>query len=274
MGKRKVIIYVLSAFITASLALALYFFIRKPESIAPPVVNDVKKVIVFKDVRYSGEKKGNIDWEIEAKVARKYLDKPLIELEDLTGQYKPKESVLVVFKGIKGAMDTDRETGSIENVVVEYKSDYILKSNHVDFDFKQGLATTPLPVDISGKKVDMKGTGFTANTREETVKLEKDVSGFIIMGKARYRFEAGTLTYHFKKGLYELVGSVVFKGEDLDLSSDRMSVFTTDEELEMVEAVGRVRVASRSNVAKSEKAVYHFREGRVVSMNTPKATTP
>ncbi len=110
--------------IISSLVLALYFFVRKPEKIVPPVVDEEKKVIVFKEVKYSGEKGGVVDWEIKAKIARKYLDKPLIELETLTGQYKPKDGVVVQFKGTKGSMDTDKENGSVENVDVLYKNEY------------------------------------------------------------------------------------------------------------------------------------------------------
>ncbi len=58
----------------------------------------------------------------------------------------------------------------------------------MDFDFKSGITTTKAPVNITGSKLTMRGIGLTANTRQETVKLENDVSGVMETGKARYKF--------------------------------------------------------------------------------------
>ncbi len=269
MGNRKIILYIFTGCIILSLAFALYFFIRKPDKITPPVTDEEKKVIVFKEVKYSGEKKGVIDWEIKAKVARKYIDKPLIELETLTGQYKPKEGVLVQFKGTKGSMDTDKESGSIENVDVLYKNDYTLKSAYMDFDFKNGTANTKKPVNITGSKLTMRGVGLTANTHQETVRLEHDVSGVMETGKTKYNFQADTLIYHFKDDLYILEGKVIFKGEEMSLLCGKLLIYSSGQDLERVEAYDKVNVISKGTVAKSEKAVYHFNEGKMMSPKTP-----
>jgi len=270
MGNRKIVIYVLCGCIALSLILALYFFIRKPDKISHPVTNEEKKVIVFKEVKYSGETKGVIDWEIRAKVARKYLDKPLIELETLTGEYKPKEGEVIRFKGTKGSMDTDKENGSMENVDALYKNDYTLKSAYMDFDFKNGTASTKAPVNITGSRLSMRGIGLTANTRQETVKLENDVSGTMETGKAKYKFQADTLIYHFKDELYILQGKVVFKEEDMSLICGRLLIYTSNQNLERVEAYEKVNIISKGTVAKSEKAVYHFREGKIMFTNSPR----
>ena len=269
MGNRKIVIYIFVACIVSSIVLALYFFVRKPEKIIPPVVDEEKKVIVFKEVKYSGEKKGVIDWEIRAKIARKYIDKPLIELETLTGQYKPKDGEVVQFKGTKGSMDTDKESGSVEDVDVLYKNEYTLKSAHMDFDFKNGTTTTKSPVNITGSKLTMRGIGLTANTHQETVKLENDVSGIIETGKARYKFQTDTLTYNFKDDLYILQGKVIFKGEDMNLFCEKLLIFSSGQELERAEAYEKVNIISKGTVAKSEKAVYHFKEGKIVFTNSP-----
>jgi len=269
MGNRKTIIYIFIGCIISSLILALYFFIRKPDKIAPPVTDEQKKVIVFKEVKYSGEKKGVIDWEINAKIARKYIDKPLIELETLTGQYKPKDGVLIQFKGTKGSMDTDKESGSVENVDVLYKNEYTLKSAYMDFDFKNGTTNTKAPVNITGNKLTMRGVGLTANTRQETVKLEHDVSGIMETGKTKYNFQADTLTYYFKDDFYILQGKVVFKGEEMSLLCGKLLIYSSGQELERVEAYDKVTIISKGTVAKNEKAVYHFKEGKMMSTNFP-----
>ena len=270
MGNRKIVIYIFIVCIISSLVLALYFFVRKPDKIIPPVIDEEKKVIVFKEVKYSGEKGGVVDWEIKAKIARKYIDKPLIELETLTGQYKPKDGVVVQFKGTKGSMDTDKENGSVENVDVLYKNEYTLKSAYMDFDFKNGITTTKAPVNITGSKLTMRGIGLTANTRQETVKLENDVSGVMETGKTRYKFQADTLTYHFKDDLYILQGKVIFKGEEMSLLCGKLLIYSSGQELERVEAYEKVNIISKGTIAKNEKAVYHFKEGKMVFTNSPR----
>ncbi len=270
MRSRKIIIYISYACIAASLVLALFFFVHKPQRPAPPVLENNKKAIVFKDVKYTGERHGVVDWEMTAKIARKYIDKPLIELEDLKGIYKPKEDVVIEFTGTKGAMDTEKESGSVENVEVFYKGEYTLKSPTMNFDFKSGLTTTDAPVDVTGKKLDMRGVGLLANTAEESVKLLSDVAGIITTEKTKYHFQSDTLLYFFKASTYVLEGKVVMRGEDLNLVCDVLHIYSTNDEVDRIEADGGVRVISKGTVAKSEKAVYHFKEGRIVFTQSPR----
>ncbi len=272
MGNRKIIIYVFTGCIGASLILALYFLVRKPDKIAPPVEIKQDRVIVFKEVKYSGERKGSIDWEIKAKVARKYIDQPLIELETLTGQYKPKADTIVNFKGTRGALDTDREKGKVEGVEVLYKNEYTLRSDYMDFDFKKGTTATQAAVNISGPKLNMRGIGLTADTNRQTVALQRDVSGVLETNKNKYKFQADVLTYYFKEDLYILQGKVVFKGEDLSLLCSRLLIYSDGKELERVEAYNKVNVISKGAIAKSEKAVYHFKEGKMMFTNSPQVT--
>ncbi len=270
MSTRKIIIYIAFVCIGASLLLALYYFISKPERQAVPIMEDSKKAIVFKDVKYTGERRGVVDWELTAKVARKYIDRPLIELDDLRGLYKPKPDVNIEFTGSKGSMDTEKEAGRVDNVEVFYKGEYTLKSSYMDFDFKNGITTTQDPVDIKGQKIDMQGVGLLANTAEETVKLLSDVKGIITTEKAKYRFQADSLLYYFQVSTYILEGKVIMKGEDLHLVSDLVHIYSTEDEVDRIEADGNVRVISKGTVAKSEKAVYHFKEGKIVFTQSPR----
>lgn len=270
MSTRKIIIYIAFVCIGASLLLALYYFISKPERQAVPIVEDSKKAIVFKNVKYTGERRGVVDWELTAKVARKYIDKPLIELDDLRGLYKPKPDVTIEFTGSKGSMDTEKESGRVDDVEVFYKGEYTLKGPYMDFDFKNGITTTQGPVDIKGEKIDMQGVGLLANTAEETVKLLSDVKGIITTEKAKYRFQADSLLYYFQVSTYVLEGKVIMKGEDLHLVSDVVHIYSTENEVDRIEADGNVRVISKGTVAKSEKAVYHFKEGKIVFTQSPR----
>lgn len=270
MSNRKIIIFISFGFIAASLVLALYYFISKPERQPVPVTQDSNKAIVFKNVKYTGERRGVVDWELTAKVARKYIDKPIIELEDLKGLYKPKPDVSIEFTGTKGSMDTENESGKVDNVEVFYKGEYTLKSPYMDFDFKNGITATKDVVDIKGEKVDMRGMGLLANTNEETLRLLSDVGGIIATEKAKYHFQSDTLLYYFQKATYVLEGKVILKGEDLNMVCDLVHIYSIDNEVDRIEADGNVRVISRGTVAKSEKAVYHFKEGRIVFTQSPR----
>jgi LPS export ABC transporter protein LptC/lipopolysaccharide transport protein LptA len=270
MSNRKIVVYISLGCIAASLFLALYYFISKPERQPVPMVEDSNKAVVFKDVKYAGERRGVMDWELTAKIARKYIDKPLIELEDLRGIYRPKPDLVIEFTGTKGSMDTENESGRVDNVEVFYKGEYSLKSPYMDFDFKNGITTTKDVVDIKGEKVDMRGVGLLANTNEETLRLLSDVAGIIATEKAKYHFQSDTLLYYFQKATYVLEGKVIFKGEDLDMVCDLVHIYSTDDEVDRIEADGNVRVISKGTVAKSEKAVYHFKEGTIVFTQSPR----
>jgi len=113
MNRRRTIVYIASAFIVAIVFLSTYYFVKKPERAASNRPEEGQRVVVFRDVKYSGEKKGVIDWEIRAKLARKYIDKSVVEMEGIEGEYKPKPDTIVFFKGVKGEMDTEKEYGTV-----------------------------------------------------------------------------------------------------------------------------------------------------------------
>lgn len=262
---RTVIIYVAAAFVVASFVVAGYFFLKKPEKIPPPTLAEGKTAIVFTDVRYSGEKKGIIDWEIRAQVGRKYIDKPMVEMELMEGEYKPKDGTLVKFKGSKGSMNTEEETGIVEDVRIVHNEDYTMTTKYLNFDFKKGLTTTSAPVTIEGSRLTLMGTGLLANTKEETIKIVKNVTGFVTTGKGRYRFAADTFLYDMKGNTYLLDGNAMMSGEDMKVTCAKLYIYTDGEELQKIDARGKVRLHVKGSVAKSEQAVYHFRDPGALS---------
>ena len=190
MKNRDLTVYVAIGVIIVGLGFALYFFVKKPHRPPPPKLAEGTKAIVFKDVFYSGEKKGSVDWEIKAKIARKFIDRPEVEMEVIEGRYKPKPDVVVLFNGSKGKMNTDEERGNMQDVDIIYKDEYRLKTKYMDFDFKKGYTHTDAPVTIEGSKLNLKGLGLTADTNAQTVRIDKDVTGFIESGKGHYDFES------------------------------------------------------------------------------------
>ena len=145
---------------------------------------------------------------------RKYIDKPMVEMEGIKGDYKPKPDTIVTFTGVKGTMDTAKEVGSVQGVEVFYKGEYIIKSPSMEFDFQKSLAYTTAPVDLQGKKFTMKGIGLNADTKDQVITVEKDVSGNIQEEKGKYTFTADKFVYLLKDNTYIFEGDVVVKGRE------------------------------------------------------------
>ncbi|MCX7965365.1 MAG: LPS export ABC transporter periplasmic protein LptC [Syntrophorhabdaceae bacterium] len=270
MKRRKIILYSSIGIIIIINLLALYFFIKKPIRILLPKSAEEKKVIVLKDVKYSGEKRGRVDWEIKAEVAKNYIDRPVVEIEIIEGRYRPKADTFVIFNGNKGIINTQEERGTVEEVLIDYKNEYRLKSKYMDFDFKNGITTTEAPVHIQGEKLSLKGIGLIAKTDEETVRIKKDISGFVQTDKGRFKFQSDSFIYMLKENQFILNGRVVMKGEPLNLLCDKITVKVKDNQIDMAVAEGMVRLISKGSIAKGEKAVYYFKEDVVTLTGSPK----
>jgi len=270
MKKRKIIINASIIVIIIINLLALYFFIKKPVRISLTKTPEDKRVIVLRDVNYTGERRGIVDWEIKAQVAKKYIDRPVIEIEIIEGRYRPKTDVFVNFNGSKGIINTEEENGTVEDVVIDYKNEYQLKSKYMDFDFKKGITTTEAPVDIHGKKLTLKGIGLIAKTEEETVRIKKDISGFVQTDKGRFKFQSDNFMYMFKENQFVLDGRVVMKSENLNLLCNKVIVKVKDNQIDMATAEGNVRLISKGSIAKGEKAVYYFKDDIVTLTGAPK----
>jgi lipopolysaccharide export system protein LptA len=259
--RRRVALYVFSGLVVASILLAFYFFLKKPQIIEPPkLLEGEKRVFVFRDVKYSGEKGGAADWEITADLARKYMDTPIVEMENVKGSYKPKPGTLVSFSGSKSSLDTETEKGRVDNIEIIYNNEYRMKSPLLNFDFKAGLASTNFPVEIKSAKLTLRGTGLTARAKDELLRIERNVNGSVETGKGGLRFEADRLTYRLKENLYELEGRVRMTGEQLTVTCDTLYLYGRENELERLEAKGKVRLVSKRVTARGENAVYYFKE--------------
>jgi lipopolysaccharide transport protein LptA/LPS export ABC transporter protein LptC len=270
LGRRGVVVYAASAFILAILLLSGYFFIKKPEHVTSSRPEESQKVILFRDVKYSGERKGLIDWEIRAKLARQYLDKgQVVEMEGIEGEYKPQSGTIVSFKGLKGEIDREKEFGTVQDVEVRYKGEYVIKSSVMNFDFKKSLAYTTAPVDLRSTKLTMMGVGLNADTKAQIITIERDVSGTMQTEKQKTTFSADKFTYLMKEGTYVLLGKVIVKGEQMNLLCDRVNILSDGETVEKADATGHVRILAKGTIAKSERAVYYFKENKVVLEQEP-----
>jgi lipopolysaccharide transport protein LptA len=273
MNHRRTAVCVASAFIILIVLVSVYFLAARPQRGASRSQSVGEKVLLFRDVKYTGEKGGTVSWEVRAKLVRKFMDRPDVEMEGIEGESRPKPDTVVSFKGSKGQMDTAKEKGSVRDVEVYYRKEYVIKSLSMDFDFGNSLVSTSSPVDVEGKKFTMMGVGLKANTKDQVINVERDVSGTIQQEKGKYRFSADKFTYLMKDSTYILEGRVVVKGEKMDILCDRVVVLSKDDEPEKADATGHVSILSKGTIAKSERAVYYFRDEKAVLNEKPSITS-
>jgi lipopolysaccharide transport protein LptA len=271
------VVYAASAFIAAIVLLSFYFFVKKPEQATSNGPGEVRKVMLFRDVKYSGERKGVVDWEVRAKLVRQNLDQgQKVEMEGIEGDYKPQAGDIVSFKGSKGVMDMEKESstplsGAIQDVEVYYKDDYVVKSSVMNFDFKQSLAFTEAPVDLKGKRVFMTGVGLNADTHAQVISIKRDVSGTVQTDRQKIRFSSDKFSYLVKENRYLFSGKVVMKGDGMNLLCNRVDILSDGEKIEKAEATGNVRILVKGAIAKSQRAVYYLKEEKVVLDREPYA---
>jgi lipopolysaccharide export system protein LptA len=115
------------------------------------------------------------------------------------------------------------------------------------------------------------GVGLIANTKEETIKIAKNVTGFVEAKQGKYRFAADTFTYYMKENRYLLDGNAMMSGEDMKVTCSTLYIYTDGDEIEKIDARGKVRMYAKGSVAKNEQAVYHFKDNKVASTEPSKA---
>ena len=272
MNRRSLTGYIASGFAIGILLFSAYFFVKRPDRPTPHVVEEEKKVIVFRDVKYSGEKKGAIDWELRAKLARKFIDKPVVELEEIEGSYRPRPDTVVLFKGNKGELNTETEKGRMDDVEIFYKDEYTVKSKSMDFDFKNSRVSSQATVDLKGKRFALQGIGMTADTDKQVVHIEKDVHGTVETGTRRFNFSSDRFSYDVKQNVYTFAGSVAVKGEDMTLFCDTIDITSTGDAVDKLDARGKVIINSKGTLAKSGRAVYYLKDDRVTLEDSPRIT--
>ena len=76
----------------------------------------------------------------------------------------------------------------------------------------------------------MVGIGLNADTAEQVITVEKDVSGTIQEEKGKYKFSADKFVYLLKDGTYIFEGNVVVRGEKMDMFCDKVRVLSNQDD--------------------------------------------
>jgi lipopolysaccharide transport protein LptA len=192
-----------------------------------------------------------------------------VELEEIEGSYSPKPDTVVLFRGAKGELNTEAEVGKLDDVEIVYKDEYTVRSKSMDFDFKNSRVWTRSAVDLKGKRLSLLGLGMVADTREQVIRIEKDVHGSVKTETRQFNFSSDRFTYKVKEDLYIFDGNVAVKGDDMNMLCDTVSITSTGDTVDKIDARGKVRLTSKGTLAKSGRAVYYFKDDRVTLEDSP-----
>ena len=76
----------------------------------------------------------------------------------------------------------------------------------------------------------MKGIGLRADTKDQVITVEKDVSGNIQEEKGKYTFTANRFVYLLKDNTYIFEATWWSKGEKMDMYCDRVQVLSNQDD--------------------------------------------
>ncbi|MCX7858278.1 MAG: LPS export ABC transporter periplasmic protein LptC [Deltaproteobacteria bacterium] len=265
MRARKIAIYIFSGIVVLTLLSSFYFFLRKPQKLHTPKISEKeRRVVEIRDAVYTGEKDGKVDLRLKAKLARKYLDRNDIEMEEIEGTYISEKKGPFTFMGERGVLDTEKQTGILYGFTAKIHNEYEVKTGSISFNLKDGSAFGEEAVFIKGQKLSLKGVGIRGELKQGKFTLLKDVSGSIKTDKDAYAFESDSLTYDRENSIYILTGGVKADKSGMRIKCNRMHIYADNTGVRKVEAFGNTEMLSKGTVAKSDKALYDFNQKKVV----------
>jgi LPS export ABC transporter protein LptC len=180
MRKAKVLILILIVVIGGIVLTSLWLNLRGRE--ASGGREDLPKVsaggadVRLEKIRFVEDKHGQKTWELEAKSIQQYQDKNIMELEDVKVIVYMEGGQSVTISGNKGKVHQDSKDMELVGDVLLTSSDgYRLKTHSVSYHHSERKVTTPDPVEIEGKEIQLVGTGMFVDMEAKTIKVLNQV---------------------------------------------------------------------------------------------------
>ena len=140
----------------------------------------------------------------------------------------------------------------------------------MEFEFKNSKVSSSGTVDLKGKRISLLGQGLVADTKEQVIRINKDVRGTVDTETRSFKFWSDRFTYKIKEDLYTFERNVKVVGEDMELLCDTLQVTSKDDKVDKIDARGSVRLSSKGTLAKSERAVYYLKDDKVILEDSPR----
>ncbi len=126
----------------------------------------------LENVHYEKTKKGEIEWEIEAKFAHHYQGKDLLTLSKVKMLYYGDKKRTVKIVGEQGRIKpSTKDVELLGNVLIESSDGYKLKTNSLKYHSKTSTITTGDQVTIQGKRFSLTGVGLELDIKKDKMSI-------------------------------------------------------------------------------------------------------
>jgi LPS export ABC transporter protein LptC len=170
----------LSAFVILSiisLAVLVYIYYKADKGSKASFEQDERVQVNIEKIRYSGTKKGRVEWELEADSARRSKDEDLTILENIKVTFYARGGSSYVLTAKKGTFrEAAGEIVASGDVVIEASGDgYTIKTNSLTYLVNDRKITSAERVKMTSRGIDLEGTGLVALVDKESFRLLRKV---------------------------------------------------------------------------------------------------
>ncbi len=126
----------------------------------------------LENVHYEKTRKGKIEWEINARVARHYQGKDLLTLDTVKMVYYGSPERTVVIVGKQGRIKpSTKDVELLGDVSIKSSDGYLLRTNSLKYTSKTSLITTNDQVTIIGKTFHIQGVGMKLSIKNDRMSI-------------------------------------------------------------------------------------------------------
>jgi LPS export ABC transporter protein LptC len=151
------------------------------DEILPEVKKDANTGadITLQDIHYVETKRKAKEWELWAKSGQHFLQEDYTTLNDLSVTFYAADGRMITLKGNKGSMKEKKEIKVWGDVVITSSDGYRVATNSLLYERERQQITTPDPVMLDGKGVQVKGVGLVVDLNTKKVSILRKVQTVI-----------------------------------------------------------------------------------------------
>lgn len=174
-----ILISVISVTISATIAVFIgYRYIsKKPEKLIPLVLDGSS--ISIEKIHQTSTKNGVVEWSLEASSASYSEDKKEAFFEDLSVTFFTKDNLNIHLTADKGILKTESSDIEVNGNITVKNEDYVLKTGKINYDNKKRIIFSDVPVEISGKSLNLVAGSMTIDLNTNKAVLSGKVEGII-----------------------------------------------------------------------------------------------
>jgi LPS export ABC transporter protein LptC len=174
-----ILISVIASAILATVAVFIgYRYIsKKPEKVIPLVL-DGSSISIGK-INQTSTKNGVVEWNLEANSASYSEDKKEAFFEGLSVTFFTKDDSKIYLNADKGTLRTETSDIEISGNITVKNDDYVLKTGKINYDNEKRIIFSEVPVEISGKSLNLVADSMTINLDTNKAELSGKVEGII-----------------------------------------------------------------------------------------------